>query len=901
MKLPDGVRRWFRLPRNPQDVDREITDELEFHIATRTDDLVRLGYARGAARARALEEFGDVKAARAELGAIDTLHVQSMQRAEWWSGVAQDVKFAWRSVVRQPGLTLIIALTLGLGLGANATSFELVDRLLYRPPEHVVAADQLRRIYFHSEQWQGRTTFPSTTVPDYLAFRREARTIDVAAFMGTEGTMGRGESAQKIDLGVASANFFTLLGVKPYIGRFYTEAEDSPPHGSRVVVLAYEFWQGRLRGDRQILGKPLLIGSHEFTVVGIAPKGFSGIDLNAMDVWVPLSTIANEWVGDSWTTSRRMSWLRPVGRLRAGASPEMTQQELTRIWHDADSVSTPSDQIADVIVGPIQEARGAGAADDVQRNGKVATWLAGVSLLVLLVACANVANLLLTRTIRRRRETGIRLALGVGRPRLLRQFLIEGFMLSGLAAVSAIAFAHWGGAILRATILPSADFRTALFDPRLLLYIAVATLFTVAAMTAVPAIQMVRESIIPALKSGPRDGYGRSRMRTSLLFVQAVLSVVLLIGAGLFVRSFYNVRTMDLGFDAERVLIADVDLSVIGYKRDQRVDFYLRARDAISKLGGVEAVAVAGSVPFYSALAPELRAEGVDSIPVPSTGGPYSIGVTPEYFAASGVAIVRGRGFSDADNKGAPLVAVVNESFASTVWPGQNAIGKCLHLDIDEDPKAPCTMVVGIAESARKMSVDREPVLDYYVPLAQRKAGIHALFIRSKADPAELQTAVRRQLQALQANLPFVNVYVLQDLVDPQLRSWKLGATLFSAFGVLALLLSAIGLYSMLSYAVASRTAEVGVRMALGARAADVMKMVIRDGVIVAAAGVVVGVIGTLLLAQRVGPLLFDVTPSDPISYAGASVLLLLVALIAALIPARRATNVDPAVALKSE
>ena len=901
MKLPAGVRRWFRLPKSLEDVEREVEDELDFHITMRMEDLKRAGLPPGIARVRALEEFGDMKQAKEELGAIDSGQLQRARRAEWWSGLAQDVKFSWRSISGQPGLTLAIAVTLGLGLGANATAFNLVDRLLYRAPDHVVDAHEIQRVYFERDFANVISAEPNTAYVDYINMRKNMSTFsDVASFFGTRSTLGRGREAQKIDLGVASASFFTMLGVKPYLGRFYTEKEDGPAGGTPVAVLTYEFWQNRLGGARDIIGRQLLIGKTNFTVIGIAPPHFSGVDLNAMDLWVPVSVIAKEWGGDDWSTTRGMQWLRLIGRLKPGVTSAQAAQQATTVWRSADSVHASRNPQAGVVLGPVQQARGPWEDARERKGGKVASWLAAVSLLVLLVACANAANLLLTRTIKRRRETGIRLALGISRGRLFRQFLVESLLLSALAAVVAIAVSYWGSAAIRATILPQADFATALLDRRLLLFIGVATVFTAVATMAAPAFQMVRESIIPALKSGQRDGQQRSRMRTGLLFVQAVLSVVLLIGAGLFVRSFHNVRSMDMGFDAGQVLIADMDLGLLGYNRDRQLEFFLKARDHIARLGGIEAAGVAGSAPFYSAMMTELRAEGVDSIRAPRTGGPYIVGVTPEYFAASGVSIVRGRGFTRDDVKGAQLVAVINQTMARTLWPNQEALGKCLYVG-DPNDKPGCTTVVGIAEDAKKMEISHEPVMDYYVPFAQRAGGLLTLFIRTKGEPVRMLPVVQRELQLLEPNLPYANVVPLQEMVDPQLQSWKMGAFLFSSFGVLALLLSAIGLYSMLSYAVASRTAEMGLRMALGATPRSVMGVVVRDGVAVALAGIAVGATAAFFASQRLAPLLFDVSPADPATYAAASALLMAVALVAATIPARRATRVDPAIALKAE
>ncbi len=900
MKLPEGVRRWLALPKRVTDVSSQIDDELGFHIESRTEELMRQGLQRGAARARALQEFGDMQQARKELGAIDTGQVARKRRSEWWGGVGQDLKFAWRGVRRQPGFVLLIVVTLGLGLGVNATTFELVDRLLFRAPEHVLAPERINRVYFReTSQWAGLTTNPQTTYPDFTAMRDGSKTMEIAAYMGTEGTMGRGRESEKIRFTAASAGLFRMLGVRPYHGRFYTDREDSPPHGEAVAVLDYDYWQRRFGASRDVLGRQLLIGRKNFTVIGIAPRGFTGMELKPTDIWLPVSVIAEEWGGENWTTSDNMSWLRLTGRLRPGVTAEQASQELTAVWRHASGPRLATDSTARIVLGPVQQARGAWESEDT-RNGKVAGWLAGVSILVLLVACANVANLLLTRAIKLRRETGVRLALGVGRVRLLRTFLIESLLFSGLAACAALLISHWGSNLLRTLLFTNASWPQSGVNVRLIGFLLVATFFTTLAIMLPPGIQMLRDSIIPALKAGPRAGQVRSRLRTTLLFLQAAFSVILLVGAALFVRSFQKVSGMNLGYDARNVLIADIDLDLVDYKREQKVEFYLAARERIARLPGVRSAAVGTSVPFYSSIMTDVYADGHDTIRPPRMGGPFNVNVTPEYFATMGTRLLRGRGIMADDRKGAPLVAVVNETMARLLWPGQETLGKCLYVG-EHSEKPPCTRIVGIAEESRNMQLNHEPVMMFYLPFAQRDRGLLALFVRADGDPQRVMPLVQQAIHAGAPNLPFANVLLLQALIDPQMRAWKLGAALFSVFGALALLLAGMGLYSALSHAVASRTTEVGVRMALGARANDVVRMIVRDGMSVAIAGVATGVLVALLAARRIGPLLFDVTPHDPLSYVLAAAVLLGVAFLAVLVPARRATSVDPAVALKAE
>jgi putative ABC transport system permease protein len=905
MKLPHGVRRWFSIAQDAQDIRRRVEEELDFHLESRIEDLMRSGLPRVAARQQALREFGDMAEARDELGAIDVRGEGRKRRMQWWSDIGQDVKFAWRGVRRRPGFAAVIVLTLGLGLGVNATTFDLVDRLLFRPPPHVTQPDRVQRIYFQQTFDRpglvggvGVVAQTSTAYVDFAALRDNNRSMDIAAVWGIESTLGRGDQAEKIRLGVASANFFTVLGVRPHVGRFYRTDEDGSPHGTALAVLDHGYWQRRFGGSTSALGQTLLIGKKSYTIIGVAPPGFTGVDPRATDVWIPVSVLAEEWTGADWTTSRSLGWINLVGRLRPGATAEASAAELTGLWRPL-MPRRMLDSASAVVLGPIQKARGPAPSEEKQ-SGEVAGWLAGVSLLVLLVACANVANLLLTRAIRQRRETGVRLALGVGRFRLLRQFLVESLLLATLAGMAAFLMSRVSGGVLRSLLLPNMVWTDSRLDERLLTFLLIGVGFTTVAIVLVPMHQTLRVNILPALRAGAREGHARSRMRTTLLFVQAALSVVLLIGASLFLRSFYNVSRANLGFDSDRVLVADIDLSLLGWDRVRRQEFYFRARDHVARLTGVAGAAVGSSVPFWSAMMPDVYAEGHDSIQIAGVGGPLNVNVTPEYFSVIGTRVVRGRSITAADNESAGKVAIVNETMAKLLWPGQEALGKCLYVGERAD-RPPCTAIVGIAEDTRPMRIQNDPVMSFYLPLAQSTRGFLALLVRASDDPSEIVSDLQRALQRLEPNLPYANVRPLQELIAPQTRSWKLGASLFTVFGVLALILAAVGLYSMLSHAVANRTREVGVRMALGARAVDVVRMIVSDGMTVAVAGVVAGGALAYLASQRVAPLLYEVSARDPLSYVVAGGVLLLVAFLAVVLPARRATAIDPASALRAE
>jgi len=899
MSLPSGVRRWFQL-RTRADIEREIDEELRFHIDSRADELVRQGLVAEAARLRALQEFGDVAAARVELSGYARRQFERSRRAQWWSDIGADFRLAVRSLKQRPGFAITLALTLGLGLGANLVTFDVADRLLFRPPAHVVDAAAVKRMYFQQTfPFAGLVVQAHTTYADFLVLQRNSRSFEaLGAFSTLQSTLGRGEGAEQIRHGVASATFFDVLGVRPYLGRFYSEEEDSPPHGSAVAVLDYDFWQRRFGGRREAIGQELLLDRQAFTIVGVAPRGFTGAGLSRVDVWTPVTVTAEARLGAEFPTSRDFIWLRLVGRSKPGVTAEQAQQELTALWKRVGEPAVAQDATSAILIAPIQEARGP-AETNLGRSARVAKWLGGVSLLVLLVACANAANLMLTRTIRNRRDVGIRLALGVGRGRLLRQFLVEGLVFVSVAALAALLFAHWGSSLLHLTLLRDLNTSEPVLNARMLVFLGVAALFTLFATMVPPAVQMTKTSVIPALKSGARDGQPRSHMRTALLFLQAAFSVVLLVGATMFVRSLHNASRFDLGFDPRQVLVAEVNLRQLDFDPARSRSLFEEAHARVGRLNGVDAVAIGSTVPMQSNVATEFRAEGVDSLPIPKTGGPYYVVVTPEFFRTLGTRIVRGRGFTAEDRKVTPRVAVLGETMSRLIWPTEDALGKCVYIAGSDA----CTTVVGIAEDVRSHGINRDDLMQYYLPLAQEQThnAMFTLFVRAKDEPSALIGPITREIQALHPELPYVSVRPLQAVVDPELESWRLGAMLFTAFGVLSLLLAGIGLYSMLSWVVASRTREMGLRMALGARPVDVIRLVVSDGMKVATAGVLAGIGVAVVASRQIAPLLFELSPRAPASYVIGGSILLAVALIAALIPARRATAVEPAITLNAE
>ena len=905
-----GLRRFFRLPTSARTLAADIDEEIRYHLESRTEELTRRGMQPAAAREQAEREYGDITASRQEIEQVDRRRFGRTRRTAWLDDLRQDLRHAARGLRRTPGFTAVVVLTLALGIGANAIIFGIVDRLLLRSPAHVKAADEVVRIYFREKApaltpGGGVRTTPMASYAMITALQQEVPSLESVAGVSITWphTMGRGPEAREVDVSLVTGNYFPLLGVRPALGRFFLPEEDRESIGTPVAVVSHNFWRRHFGGDPNAVGQQIRLSTKVFTIVGVAPPGFSGIDLYNVDVWAPVSALAAEDSGPDWATNPGSLWIRAIGRMKPGATPDRVNMEATLVlrrkvqeWNQ--SWRDPQGQ---AVSGPLIAARGPAGAP---REAKVSLWLAAVSGVVLLVACANVANLLLARAVRRRREIAVRLALGIRGTRLVRQLLTETLLLAGLAAAAALLLAWWGGHALRSVLLPSIAWGGSPVHLRVLTFTAAVTFATVLLTGLVPALQAGATDVTRALKSGTREGGGRrSRLRTGLLVVQAALSVVLLVGAGLFVQSLQRARSLDVGIDLPRVLLVRANLARAGFDSAQVRSLYAAAAERARHLPGVETVALAGgSVPGWSGDAMGVRAAGRDSLPPLPNGGPYHSAVSADYFATLGARILRGRGLTEAEERSGARVVVVNETVARHYWPGRNPVGECLMLGKDNA----CSEVVGVVQNVMlfQMIGDERGLL--YLPLAHpamasEEPSALLVRVRENAAGAPVTAALRRELQALSPNMPYVGVQPFEALVAPELQPWRLGATMFSVFGVLALVIAAVGLYSVLAYAVSWRFHEIGVRMALGATARDVVRLIVRDGMRVAAAGVAFGALLALAAGPWVESLLYQTSPRDPLILAAVAATLLAVACAASLVPAWRASRVNPSVALRAE
>jgi len=908
VRLPDGVRRLLRIGLGRSDLRRDLDDEIGFHIAQSVDDFVRAGMTEEEALTRSRTRFGDERAYRAALERIDGNRVRTRERGEAMDSIARTLSRTLRGIRRSPGFTFSIVLILALGIGANAVMFGVVDRLLLSPPQHVVDAHDVRHLYVRREIFNGEITVGSTiTYPDYGDFRSVEAFADVGAYHPPQRTtVGRGDEAAQARVSMATASLFGLLGAQPAVGRFFTD-EDDVAGAEPTAVLAHEYRE-RAFGGADVLGRRVDVGGGSYTVIGVAPPGFTGATLEPVDIWVPLTVAETIESGDDWVDNRGWYFVHAVARLAPGATLEAAEAEATAAHRAGRAEMIEQDRYdesAEVVVAPIILANGPRPTSEAQ----VARWLAGVSLIVLLIACLNVANLLLARAIRARREIAVRLALGVGRRRLVAELVAESVVLATLGAGAALLLAYAFSGPVHRVLLPDVSFTDAGLGGRLLGFTGLVALGTGLIAGLIPARTASKADLADALKAGGRGlAGGGSRARVALLVGQAALSVVLLVGAGLFVRSLRSASDLDLGFDARNVVVLDLEWNET-LPAEERQALYEEALDRVRRLPPVRNAALSYTIPFWSSIGlGQPRVPGLDSIPRHHNGGPYVNKIGSGYFEAMGLAILQGRGFVPADDaEEAAPVTVLSESMARAIWPGGDALGACMLIGDSDDydgAEVPCTEVVGVVENHRRQElVEDDPHFLYFLNqhhLAFRGPP-QAIMAGIDGQAGPVVDLLREEVAATSSQIRFVNALALRDRVEPQLRSWRLGASMFTAFGLLALVVAGWGLYSVLAFDVALRQHELGIRSALGAASPTLVRLVLKRAVALIVIGTGIGLVISWGAAGWVEPLLFDVSATDPWVYALVAVVLLAVAALAGSLPAWRASRVDPREALQTE
>jgi putative ABC transport system permease protein len=803
---------------------------------------------------------------------------------------------ARRALLHAPGFTIAVVLTLALGIGANSTMFAILDRLLFSPPQHIANADRLRRVFVY-----GKTPFKpeigyssSMTYPDLRDLARTKAFAQLAGFSARTMTLGRGETSEQITVELASASYFPALGVRPKLGRFYVESEDDVHAAVPTVVLSHGFWQRRFGGAASVLGQTLDLGAGKYTVIGVAPPGFTGINLAPIDAWVPLRTAGAIESGTNWVDAYGWYWMQLVARLNPGVTDERTAAEASALYRSGQPLKEREDSSAQVRLASVIAARGPNRTQETI----VAEALGGVALLVLLIACANVANLFLARSMQRRKQFAVQSALGVGRGRLLLQNLTEALLLAVSAAVLAYFISSAVAPALFRVLLKNAYLPTA-GGLRAALMTGALALVTVLMGAFIPALRASRVDLLDALRSG-RSSLRSSWARAALLGTQAALSVIMLVGAGLFVRSLQKATTVDLGLSLD-ALAVNLELdSETGDQHETEVTYQVFER--LQRHPLVQHAAVSSIPPFNGFWGKRVYVPDADST-ARGTMGPAFYSATADYFKTLNIPLLRGRALLAADDRrGAAPVAVVSKATANALWRDKDPLGKCMMIG-DPRAKPPCTTVVGVVGDVQRDLTSGKPLLTYYVtPHHSDDEGSAGVVVVSvKGNPRDAIPAIREAARLAAPGIRFVTVQPISDFLEYDLRSWKLGATLLTIFGILALIVAAAGVYSVLAFDVVQRRFELGVRAALGAPAPRQVRSIVAQQLAVTAIGVIIGLAAALGLARLASDLLFRVRPTDPAVYVGVVLTLGAVAAAAAALPAWRATRVDPKIALLSE
>lgn len=887
--------RWRALVSRDQ-MEDELRDELAFHLEQEQRKLEGRGLPAGDARRHARMAFGSVERTAEES--------RDARGVRWIEDTWADLRVVLRSLRATPAFTIGVAGTLALGIGVNAAMFGVVDRQLFRTPQGLTDADRVHRLHFRWVQ-NGRARHDRhVQFPRFQDFVRETHTLDqIGAFQVRTAAIGEGEDTREARVAIVSGSYLAFFDAPPVIGRWFTEAEDKPESAIPAVVLSHAYWLTQYGGSPDVLGQTLQVSQLRGTIIGVAPPGFTGIsDSSPPAAFVAMSAFAKAFSSARYTSSYNWSWLELLVRRKPGttipaATADVTNAFLTS-WRAEDQARGAQTDFAvaqpSVVLGPVHLGRGPDAGAD----ARVALWTSGVALLVLLIACANVANLFLSRSVNRRREVAMRLALGVGRARLTRQFLLESITLGIIGAVGGVILAAWFGGTPQRLLMPESAVGSVFADGRTLLFATVLALFAGSVTAIVPAMMAGRIDVASVLKSGGRGtSTRRSRLQTGLVVAQAALSVVLLIGAVFFVRSLQNAEQHRLGLDVDALLYAELNTRGERLSPEQQRHLTGQILDAVRQVPGVLHASSVVSVPFWSNEAEGLEIPGVENV---ENLGRFTLQAgTADYFATTGTRILRGRGFDDRDQPGSEPVIVVSEPMAAALWPGVDPLTRCVRIDV---PDERCRRVIGVAEESAMTAVEPARDYTYYVPVAQfRFAAAAQYFIRVQDAKTGPISEIRSRIQALLPALAYVNVLPLRTIVDPQFRAWRLGAVTFAAFGGLALLLSVLGLYSVMAYESARRAQEFGVRLALGASRARILRLVVGRGAALAAAGIAIGSAIALAASGPFAALMFHQSTRDPLVFGAVAVVLLAAGCLACAWPAMRATRMDPAKTLRAE
>jgi putative ABC transport system permease protein len=866
---------------NKQRRERDFAEELESHLQMHIEDNLRAGMTAEEARRDALIKLGGVEQTkenyrdRRGLPGLETL--------------VQDVRYALRALARSPGLVAVGGAALALGIGANTAIFSVVNSVLlhplpYKDPAHLVSIE-----YFLPQRGMN-----GVVDADYFAWRRQNHSFqDMAAYgPGYESTLTGAGEAERLHRAKVTASFFHVLGVEPRLGRSFRPEEDRPG-GTHVAVLCDALWRRRFAADPAAVGRTITLDGNPYTIVGVLPPDFEFPGNSRVELIVPYAL-----AGQAIQVEQTIMFIQVVARLRPGISATAAAADLDAITQRLQA-SYPAG-LARMMAGA--RAQAIPLHDRLVGNTRPALlMLLGAVGFVLLIACANVANLQLARAVAREREMAVRAALGAGRWRLARQLFTESFLLAMAGAAPGLLLAGWVVSLLRSLGPRDTPYlASAHVDLRVLLFTFAVSLLSGLLLGLAPILAGFRLSLNDSLsQSGGRSGAGARtrRPQKALAVLEVALSLVLLVGAGLSIRSFLRLVSVAPGFDPHGVLTAQVSLPSKLYQTDdQQRAFFAQLLERVRGLPGVVSAGAAAELPLQGfTMSAPVTVEG-HARAAPEAADAFLEIVTPGYFSALHIPLVAGRLLDARDTAGSPLVLVVNRAFARVFFPNENPLGRRLKMTSDE-----WRIIVGVVADMKQAGLAAGVAPEAFFSLEQWATPDMALVIRSSRDPLSLVSAVRKQAAELDRNLPLYSIATMDELLSADVASQRFDASLLGAFAGLAVLLAAVGIYGVMAYAVGQRTHEIGVRMALGAEPAGVLGMVLAQGLRMALTGVVVGLVGSFALTRFMRSLLFEVSPTDPATFAGVSLALVVVALGASYIPARRATRIDPMAALRYE
>ena len=894
--IPLRLRSLFRR----EQADQELDEELRDHVEQKAAEYAAKGMTPQEARRMALLEMGGIEKHKEEC--------REARRVTWLQDLLQDLRFGLRMLRKSPGFTAVAVLTLALGIGANTAIFSIVDSLLLRPLP-VKDPGQLTVLAFQQGNGPLLTPFSIADYRDIRAQTTNAFSDMLGYQVGLDGLSINGE-AERVLTNYVAGNYFSMLGLKPYLGRLILPSEGQTPGADPVIVLSYSYWENRFSGDRSIIGKKVLINGQSSTVVGVAPPGFDGVWLYpfaSVQVYLPLAMVGTYKAGwpSDFMVNRVLQNLEVMAALKPGVSLGQANAALAVVAHRLSAQYPKTDKSLQLSVYPERLSRPTPAASGVII--KAAGLFFALVALVLLLACVNITNILLVRGTIRAREMAIRTALGAGRSRLLRQLLTESVLLAFLGGLLGMFLGLLGSrAIASIPLHESIPFHMEFgFDWRIFFYAFAAALLTGVFVGLVPALRVSRTHITVALhESGRSIAAGKNRLRNSLVIVQVAGSLMLLIIAALFTQSLVNVQHSDLGFDPHHVVDFTMDPSELGYTESQGLGFYNSLLDRVRALPGAQSAAYNSSVPMNNQY-------GQDNLKIPGYQNPpgqppplvfYSV-VSAGYFDTMRIPILQGRSFTDADTKGAAYVAIVNETFAKRFWPNQNPIGQ--HFAKVSGVANPLYQVVGVAKDSHLWSLTGPIDPCFYLPLAQDYAIAHiqTLQVRTSATPDVMIRDVQDEIRALAPALAVFNVETMMQSLDDLdgFMVFKIAAGFAAILGLLGLILAIVGVYGVISYSVSQRTHEIGIRVALGAQRSRILRLILSQGILIVGAGLLAGCAGAFLSARLIANFLVNVSFADPLTYFGVAAVLALIALLACYIPARRAMRVDPMVALRYE